>query len=35
MKHTTNSYNTIIEIAEDCKTNKGEMPPITSLLAPI
>lgn len=28
MKHTTNYYNTFIEIAEDCKTAKGEMPPI-------
>lgn len=28
MKHTTNYYNTFIEIAEDCKTDKGEMPPI-------
>lgn len=27
-KHTTNYYNTLIEIAEDCKTDKGEMPPI-------
>lgn len=26
--HTTNYKNTFIEIAEDCKTNKGEMPPI-------
>ena len=28
MEHTTNYYNTFIEIAEDCKTDKGEMPPI-------
>ena len=28
MKHTTNYCNTFIEIAEDCKTDKGEMPPI-------
>lgn len=28
MKHTTNYYNTFIEIAEDCKAEKGEMPPI-------
>lgn len=26
--HSTNYYNTFIEIAEDCKTNHGEMPPI-------
>lgn len=26
--HTTNYYNTFIEIAEDCPTQKGEMPPI-------
>ena len=26
--HTTNYYNTFIEIAEDCPTDKGEMPPI-------
>ena len=28
MKHSTNYYNTFIEIAEDCKVFKGEMPPI-------
>ena len=28
MKHSTNYYNTFIEIAEDSKTSKGEMPPI-------
>lgn len=28
MKHSTNYYNTFIEIAEDCKAEKGEMPPI-------
>ena len=28
MKHTTNYYNSFIQIAEDCKTDKGEMPPI-------
>ncbi|MGD1848014.1 MAG: DUF6157 family protein [Salibacteraceae bacterium] len=27
-QHTTNYYNTFIEIAEDCKTDKGEMPPV-------
>jgi len=26
--HTTNYFNTFIEIAEDCKFNQGEMPPI-------
>ena len=26
--HTTNYFNTFIEIAEDCKADKGEMPPI-------
>lgn len=26
--HTTNYYNVFIEIADDCKTDKGEMPPI-------
>lgn len=26
--HTTNYENTLIEIAEDCPTNVGEMPPI-------
>lgn len=26
--HSTNYYNTFIEIAEDCKANQGEMPPI-------
>lgn len=26
--HTTNYYNTFIEIAEDCKVTQGEMPPI-------
>ena len=26
--HSTNYYNTFIEIASDCKTNQGEMPPI-------
>ena len=26
--HSTNYYNTFIEIAEDCPTNIGEMPPI-------
>ncbi len=26
--HTTNYYNTFIEIAEDSKTIKGEMPPV-------
>jgi hypothetical protein len=26
--HTTNYINTFIEIAEDCKANQGEMPPI-------
>lgn len=26
--HSTNYYNTFIEIAEDCKVNQGEMPPI-------
>ena len=28
MKHSTNYYNTFIEIAEDCKTSQGELPPI-------
>ncbi|SEJ82919.1 hypothetical protein SAMN05192553_1226 [Cyclobacterium xiamenense] len=28
MKHSTNYYNTFIEIAADCKAEKGEMPPI-------
>ncbi len=28
MKHSTNYYNTFIEIAEDSKTDKGEMPPV-------
>lgn len=28
MKHTTNYFNTFIEIAEDCKADKGEMPPL-------
>ncbi|WP_375582781.1 DUF6157 family protein [Cyclobacterium xiamenense] len=28
MKHSTNYYNTFIEIAEDCKAEMGEMPPI-------
>ena len=28
MIHTTNYYNTFIEIAEDCKFNQGELPPI-------
>lgn len=28
MMHTTNYYNVFIEIADDCKTDKGEMPPI-------
>lgn len=27
MKHTTNYHNTFIEVAEDCKADKGEMPP--------
>jgi hypothetical protein len=27
MKYTTNYYDTFIEIAEDCKTDKGEIPP--------
>jgi hypothetical protein len=27
--HTTNYYNTFIEIAEDCKVTQGEMPPLT------
>lgn len=26
--HTTNYFNTFIEIAEDCPSGKGEMPPI-------
>jgi hypothetical protein len=26
--HTTNYFNTFIEIAEDCPTSQGEMPPI-------
>jgi len=26
--HTTNYFNTFIEIAEDCPTSTGEMPPI-------
>jgi len=26
--HTTNYFNTFIEIAEDCKFNQGEMPPL-------
>jgi hypothetical protein len=26
--HTTNYFNTFIEIAEDCKTSEGEIPPI-------
>lgn len=26
--HTTNYYNTFIEIAEDCPVDQGEMPPI-------
>jgi len=26
--HSTNYYNTFIEIAEDCPTSAGEMPPI-------
>ena len=26
--HSTNYYNTFIEIAEDCPINKGEMPPL-------
>jgi len=26
--HSTNYYNTLVEIAEDCPTDKGEMPPI-------
>ncbi len=26
--HTTNYYNTFIEIAEDCKLNQGEIPPM-------
>lgn len=25
--HSTNYYNTLVEIAEDCPTDKGEMPP--------
>lgn len=28
MMHTTNYYNVFIEKADDCKTDKGEMPPI-------
>jgi hypothetical protein len=28
MKHTTNYFNTFIEIAEDCNADKGEMPPL-------
>lgn len=27
MKHSTNYYNTFIEVAEDCKATKGEVPP--------
>lgn len=27
-QHTTNYKNTFIEVAEDCKVNKGEVPPI-------
>ena len=30
--HTTNYYNTFIEIAEDCPVLKGEMPPIKNEL---
>ena len=26
--HSTNYYNTLVEIAEDCPANKGEMPPV-------
>ncbi len=26
--HSTNYYNTFIELAEDCPTDKGEMPPL-------
>lgn len=26
--HTTNYYNTFIEIAEDCKLHQGEIPPM-------
>ena len=26
--HSTNYYNTFVGIAEDCKANRGEMPPI-------
>ena len=26
--HSTNYYNTFIEIAEDCPTDRGEMPPV-------
>jgi hypothetical protein len=26
--HSTNYFNTFIEIAEDCKTNEGQMPPL-------
>lgn len=26
--HSTNYYNTLVEIAEDCPTDKGEMPPV-------
>lgn len=28
MKHTTNYFDTFIEIAEDCSANQGEMPPL-------
>jgi len=28
MIHTTNYFNTLIEIAEDCPTEKGEIPPL-------
>lgn len=28
MKHSTNYYNTLVEIAEDCPCDKGEMPPL-------
>ncbi len=27
-EHTTNYYDTFIEIAEDCPSSKGEMPPV-------
>jgi hypothetical protein len=26
--HSTNYYNTFIEVAEDCKATQGEMPPV-------